>query len=139
MSFSIHHNKPFKRLTSTFPVNSNQRRYHCCRYARQGVRGKAVPSSLVRLEHQSQTGFKPAAYCVLFGLLCGPLFRGLRTGITVIWADLLPPIVYTLEPRIAPWSVALSVVISLGVGLVFGVYPARKAAHLDPIQALRHE
>ena len=76
---------------------------------------------------------------VLFGLLCGPLFRGLRAAITVIWVDLLPPIVYTLEPRIAPWSVVLSVFISLGVGLVFGVYPARKAAQLDPIQALRHE
>jgi putative ABC transport system permease protein len=76
---------------------------------------------------------------VLFGLLCGPLFRGLRAGITLIWGDLLPPIVYTLEPRIAPWSVLLSLLISLGVGLVFGVYPARKAAHLNPIQALRHE
>ena len=76
---------------------------------------------------------------VLFGLLCGPLFRGLRTGITMISDDLLPPIVYTLEPRIAPWSVALSVFISLGVGLIFGVYPAHKAAHLNPIQALRHD
>ncbi len=76
---------------------------------------------------------------VLLGLLCGPIFRGLRAGITVIWGDLLPPVVYTLEPRVAPWSVVLSVFISLGVGLIFGVYPARKAAHLDPIQALRHE
>ncbi len=76
---------------------------------------------------------------VLFGVLCGPLFRGLRAGITMISSDLLPPIVYTLEPRVAPWSVVLSVFISLGVGLIFGVYPARKAAHLDPIQALRHD
>ena len=53
--------------------------------------------------------------------------------------DLLPPIVYTLEPRIAPWSVVLSLTISLGVGLVFGVYPARRAAYMDPIEALRHE
>ncbi len=76
---------------------------------------------------------------VLFGLLCGPLFRALRAGVTAIWGDLLPPIVYTLEPRIAPWSVVLSVLISLGVGLIFGVYPARKAADLNPIEALRHE
>ena len=53
--------------------------------------------------------------------------------------ELLPPIVHTLEPRIAAWSVILSVVISLGVGIVFGVYPARRAAYMDPIEALRHE
>jgi len=76
---------------------------------------------------------------VLFGLLCGPLFRGVRAGLTMMSPDLLPPIVYTLEPRIAPWSVALALFISLGVGLVFGVYPARRAAHMDPIEALRHE
>ncbi len=76
---------------------------------------------------------------VLFGLLCGPLFRVLRSGVTMMAPDLLPPIVYTLEPRIAPWSVVLSLVISLGVGIVFGVYPARQAAYMDPIEALRHE
>ena len=53
--------------------------------------------------------------------------------------DMLPPIVHTLEPRIAPWSVFLSLGISLSVGLLFGVYPARKAALMDPIEALRHE
>ena len=76
---------------------------------------------------------------VVFGLGCGPIFRGLRSTISLMAPDMLPPIVYSLEPRIAPWSVLLSLLISLGVGLIFGVYPARKAADMDPIEALRHE
>lgn len=76
---------------------------------------------------------------VAFGLCCGPLFRMLRNTVSMLTPDLLPPIVYTLEPRIAPWSVLLSLFISLGVGILFGVYPARQAAFMDPIEALRHE
>ncbi len=76
---------------------------------------------------------------VLFGLLCGPIFRAGRTLMMTISPDSLPPIVQTLEPRIAPWSVGLALLISIGVGIVFGVYPARQAAHMDPIEALRHQ
>ncbi len=76
---------------------------------------------------------------VLCGLMCGPLFRTTRAIVTAFSPDLLPPIVYTLEPRIALWSVLLSLFISLGVGLLFGLYPARRAAMMNPIEALRHE
>jgi putative ABC transport system permease protein len=76
---------------------------------------------------------------VLFGLLCGPFFRALRASVTWISPDLLPAVVHTLEPRIAPWSVILSLCISIGVGVLFGIYPARRAAWMDPIEALRHE
>ncbi len=76
---------------------------------------------------------------VVFGLMCGPIFRGARWLLLSLSPDLLPPVVQSLEPRIALWSVILSVVISLGVGLVFGLYPARRAAMMNPIDALRHE
>jgi putative ABC transport system permease protein len=44
-----------------------------------------------------------------------------------------------LPARVSWWSVTLAVVLGAGVGVLFGVYPARRAARLDPISALRAE
>ena len=41
--------------------------------------------------------------------------------------------------NVSPSTIALAVGFSLGVGIVFGVWPARQAARLDPIAALRYE
>ncbi len=44
-----------------------------------------------------------------------------------------------LPAAIPAWAVVTGLIVSVTVGLVFGVWPARKAAQLDPIEALRYE
>jgi putative ABC transport system permease protein len=43
------------------------------------------------------------------------------------------------DVQIPAWAIILSFGFSAGVGVVFGMWPAIKAARLNPIEALRHE
>jgi putative ABC transport system permease protein len=45
----------------------------------------------------------------------------------------------SLPTEVPLWAVALGIVVSVGIGLFFGIWPASKAARLDPVEALRYE
>jgi putative ABC transport system permease protein len=44
-----------------------------------------------------------------------------------------------LPASVAPWSIGAALLLGAGVGIVAGMYPASRAARLDPIAALRQE
>ena len=64
-------------------------------------------------------------------------------GIIGVAVGIMTPIIVseltTMKTIITLWSVLLAFGISGAVGVVFGLYPAKAAALLDPIEALRHE
>jgi putative ABC transport system permease protein len=63
----------------------------------------------------------------VLGIALGTLFSTIISALTPV------------PSAVEMWSVVLGVAITAAVGLIFGYYPARRAAMLDPIEALRRE
>jgi putative ABC transport system permease protein len=72
-----------------------------------------------------------AATLSTLGAIIGILL-GIAIAKVVAWKTPLPA-------AIAPWSIVVATLLGTVVGIVSGVYPARRAASLDPIEALRKE
>lgn len=75
-----------------------------------------------------------AVMLCLFGGLMGVL---IAEGLTKLMASI--PKAQLDKASIPLWAIALSFGFAAGVGVFFGMFPAIKAARLDPIEALRHE
>jgi putative ABC transport system permease protein len=71
---------------------------------------------------------------VALSVLGGLLGLGLAAGAAVVVPHYTP-----LRPLISPKSVWLAMSVCVGVGVIFGVAPAMKAARKDPIEAIRYE
>jgi putative ABC transport system permease protein len=62
---------------------------------------------------------------------------GVISAVTI--SNVIMFLVPSLPATIETWMILLSLIVSVGIGLIFGVLPARKAAKLDPIECLRYE
>jgi len=79
--------------------------------------------------------FQFLAEAMALTLLGGVIGIVVSVGISNLILMLVP----SLPAKVEPWMIFLSLGVSLAIGLVFGVLPARKAAKLDPIECLRYE
>jgi putative ABC transport system permease protein len=59
--------------------------------------------------------------------------------LAVLISKLLGLLLPSLPASIPLWAVIAGLLVSIFIGLVFGVWPARKASRLDPIECLRYE
>ena len=78
---------------------------------------------------------------ILAGFLCEPAYGSLldlMENMTPTIYESLPPSMQNMTPILVPWSLPLVFGIAVATGIIFGLYPARKASRMDPVEALRH-
>ena len=67
-------------------------------------------------------------------------FGGIIGVVLAVGISNLIMLLFPSLPALVPlWAIVTGLTVSVGVGLIFGVLPARKAAKLDPIECLRYE
>ncbi len=80
---------------------------------------------------------------IVFQFLTETLLLALVGGLVGISLGVLAPYLVerfaNMRTIVTAWSLMLAFGISAAVGILFGIYPAYRAAHMDPIEALRHE
>jgi putative ABC transport system permease protein len=74
----------------------------------------------------------------ILGIILGVIIGEGVSILTKVLSDAGAPVPH-LPAGIQVWSIMLGFLFSLGVGLFFGIFPANKAAKLNPIEALRYE
>ncbi|MGD9627777.1 MAG: ABC transporter permease [Pyrinomonadaceae bacterium] len=79
--------------------------------------------------------FQFLAEAMALTLLGGVIGIAISVGVSNLILLLIP----SIPARVELWMILLSLGVSLAIGLIFGVLPARKAAKLDPIECLRYE